>query len=266
MNLEIRTNFQAGYSSKNMGRLASWFDSDWATQNSKFQDRNNWYYDSNADILWGINGNTATIQYGLNRSDFASARGFHEKITVANEVVNADGSIDADITLYISSISGYKTSMSKAGYPAETTITLAGQQVARRTGNTIDTFYMEPVPHEITKHVHLAPSTQSNELDLVYFTHYPQGQYPDSPIKLGLTVYNPIPPQYRPMAIRQMEYNNAGGALRWLSLNQHNGFIKRRQGGSWNDYSLENSNTERAENQGHNRIRKNNKWLQLPRM
>ena len=100
MTLEIRTNFQAGYSSKNMGRLASWFDSDWATQNSKFQDRNNWYYDSNADILWGIDGNTATIQYGLNRSDFASARGFHEKITIANEVVNADGSIDADVTLY----------------------------------------------------------------------------------------------------------------------------------------------------------------------
>ena len=166
MTLEIRTNFQAGYSSKNMGRLASWFDSDWDIQNSKFQDRNNWYYDSNADIMWGIDGNTATIQYGLNRSDFASARGFHEKITIANEVVNSDGSIDADVTLYISSISGYKTSMSQAGYPAETTITLAGQQVARRTGNTIDTFFLKPVPHEITKHVHLAPSTQSNELDL----------------------------------------------------------------------------------------------------
>lgn len=258
MTLEIRTNFQAGYSSKNMGRLASWFDSDWPTQNRKFQDRNNWYYDSNADILWGIDGNTATIQYGLNRSDFASARGFHEKITIANEVVNSDGSIDADVTLYISSISGYKTSMSQAGYPAETTITLAGQQVAQRTGNTIDTFYMEAVPHEITKHVHLAPSTQSNELDLVYFTHYPQGQYPDNPIKLGLTVYNPIPPQYRPLAVRK------GNS--WKSLNANNGFIKRRQGGSWNDYSIENSNSERAENQGHNRIRKNNKWLQLPRM
>ena len=84
MTLEIRTNFQAGYSSKNMGRLASWFDSDWDIQNRKFQDRNNWYYDSNADILWGIDGNTATIQYGLNRSDYASARGFHEKITIAN--------------------------------------------------------------------------------------------------------------------------------------------------------------------------------------
>ena len=65
MTLEIRTNFQAGYSSKNMGRLASWFDSDWPTQNSKFKDRNNWYYDSNADILWGSDGTTATIQYGL---------------------------------------------------------------------------------------------------------------------------------------------------------------------------------------------------------
>lgn len=266
MTLEIRTNFQAGYSSKNMGRLASWYDSDWGTQNAKFQDRNNWYYDSNADILWGIDGNTATIQYGLNRSDFASARGFYEKITIANEVVNDDGSIDADITVAISSISGYKTSMSQAGYPAETTITLADQQVSHRTGNTIDSFYMEPVPHAITKHVHLAPSTQSNELDLVYFTHYPQGQFPDSPIKLGLTVYNPIPQQYRPMSIRQTIHDNAGSGQSWLSLNRHHGFIKRRQAGSWNDYSLENSNSERAENQGHNRIRKNNKWLQLPRM
>lgn len=257
MVLEIRTNFQAGYSSRNMGRLASWFDNNWEAMFEKFKNRSTWWYDDNADIMYGIQGNTACVQYGCDRSDFASARGFYETINIANEVVNSDGSIDADVTLYISSISGYKTSMSQAGYPAETTITLAGQQVAHRTGNTIDTFYMEPVPHEITKHVHLAPSTQSSELDLVYFTHYPQGQYPDSPIKLGLTVYNPLPPTYKPMSIRRGD---------WKSLNANDGFIRIRHGGNWQDKTEENAMTSTHNNVGHNRIRRAGVWKQLPKM
>lgn len=257
MVLEIRTNFQSGYSSRNMSSLASWFDNDWRAMFEKFKNRSTWWYDGNADIMYGIQGNTACVQYGCNRSDYASARGFYETINITNEVVNSDGSIDADVTLYISSINGYKTSMSQAGYPAETTITLAGQQVAHRMGNTIDTFYMEPVPHEITKHVHLAPSTQSNELDLVYFTHYPQGQYPDSPIKLGLTVYNPLPPTYKPMSIRRGD---------WKSLNANNGFIRIRHGGNWQDKAEENAMTSMHNNVGHNRIRRAGVWKQLPKM
>lgn len=257
MTLEITPNFEAGWSFVDKGQLANWFDNDWLVQWDKFQNRNNWWYDDSHDIFYGIEGQTATVQFGLNRSDFASARGFHQKIGYKNEVINSDNSIDADVTVYVSCIMGYKTSMSQAGYPAETTITLGGQQIAYRTGNTIDNFYMDPNPFEIQKHIHVLPQQKAEGIDLVYFTHYPTGVYPDSPIKLGLTLFNPLPPAYRPMSIRQNG---------WQSLDRNNGFIKIRKNNNWQDKSEESNLTALHENAGHNRIRRNNKWLQLPKM
>lgn len=257
MVLEITPNFESGWLSRNMGQLANWFDSDWLTQWDKFQNRSTWWYDDTHDIFYGVQGDTATVQFGLNRSDFASARGFHQKIWYTNETINSDNSIDADVTVYVSCIMGYKTSMSQAGYPAETTITLGGQQIAHRAGNTIDNFYMDPNPYEITKHIHVLPQQKAQGIDLVYFTHYPTGVYPDSPIKLGLTLFNPLPPAYKPMAIRKDS---------WKSLDANNGFIKIRKNGGWSDKSEESNLTSMQENQGHNRIRRSGKWLQLPKM
>lgn len=257
MTLEITPNFESGWSNRNMGGLASWFDDEWLTQWSKFQNRNTWWYDGNADIMYGVKGDTATIQFGCDRSDYASARGFYQKIWYSNETINSDNSIDADVTVYVSCIMGYKTSHSQAGYPAETTVTLGGQQIAHRSGNTIDNFYMDTNPHEITKHVHIPPQQKAQGLDLVYFTHYPTGVYPDSPIKLGLTLYNPLSPAYKPMAIRR------GG---WKSLDANNGFIRIRHGGNWQDKAEENATTSMHDNTGHNRIRRSNVWKQLPRM
>lgn len=256
--LEIRKNFSAQYSHKEQPAPARWYNSDSGKQYENFKKRDNWWYDANADIMYNINGNIATVQYGLNRSDFASARGFWEEIAVNNEVQNPDGSITADVTLTLSSIMGYKTSMSQAGYNAITTIKLAGQQVAQRNGKTIDSFNIYPKPATVTKRVTVYPQQVSDELNIEYNTVYPNGEYPNNSIWLGMTVYNPTPPQYIPMAQRK------GG--NWNSLNDHNGNILIRKSGKWVDRSKENSNTSKNENTGHNRIRKNGKWLQLPKM
>jgi len=208
--------------------------------------------------MYNINGNLACVQYGLDRSDFASARGLWEKIEINNEVLNDNGSVTADITLTISSIVGHKTTHSIAGYPAITTIYLAGQQVVQRTGNTIDSFNMWPNPSTITKRVTVGPQQKSDQLDLDYNTVYPTGVYPNNTIKLGMTVYNPTPPNYTPMALRR------GG--NWNSLNANHGFIRIRKGGNWQDKSEENSNTSLHDNTGHNRIRRNGVWKQLPKM
>lgn len=257
MVLEIAPNFEAGWSNRNMGQLANWFDSDWVAQWNKFQNRDTWWYDDNHDIFYGVQGDTATVQFGLNRSDFASARAFHQKIWYTNETINSDNSIDADVTVYVSCIMGYKTSMSQAGYPAEMTITLGGQQIAHRSGNTIDNFYMDPNPHQITKHVHVPPQQKAKGIDLEYFTHYPTGVYPDNHIKLGLTLFNPLSPAYKPMAIRRGD---------WKSLDGNNGFIRIRKGGNWVDKAEENATTSMHDNVGHNRIRRSNVWKQLPKM
>lgn len=256
--LQLTNNFSAQYSNAWRGGMPAWYDSDSGAQFEKFKNRNNWWYDNNVDIMYNITGNTATVQYGLNRSDYASARALWEKIDISNEVQHDDGSVTADITITLSSIVGCKTSMSQAGYPAVTTVYLAGQQVAQRSGNTIDTFNMYPNPSSITKRVTVGPQQKSNQLDLVYHTDYPTGVYPNNDIKLGMTVYNPTPPNYIPMALRR--------GRNWDSLNSNHGFIKIRKSGNWQDKSKENSNTSRHDNAGHNRIRKNGVWKQLPKM
>lgn len=257
MVLELTTKFSSGWSSRDMGGLATWYNENWDTQWSNFQNRSTWWYDNTADILYGRNGQTCCVQFGCDRNDYASARGFFEKIWWSNEVVNSDNSVDADVTLFISNIMGYKTTHSQAGYPAETTITLAGQTVGHRVGNTIDNWTIPPDPCQITKHVHIPPSQTAEGIDLVYFTHYPTGVYPDSPINLGFSLYNPLPPAYKPMAIRKGN---------WKSLDANNGFIKIRKSGNWQDKSEETNLTVLQENQGHNRIRRSGKWLQLPKM
>jgi hypothetical protein len=257
MTLEIAPNFEAGWSNIDMGRLANWYHDGWVDQWNKFQNRNTWWLDDSHDIFYGVQGDTATVQFGCDRSDFASARGFHQKIWYNNETINSDNSIDADVTVYVSCIMGYKTTHSQAGYPAETSVRLGGQTIAQRTGNTIDNFYMDPEPHQITKHIHVPPQQKATGIDLVYFTHYPTGVYPDSPIKLGLTLFNPLPAVYKPMALRKRS---------WRSLDDNNGFITIRKGGNWEDKSEESNSTSLHENQGHNRIRRSGKWLQLPKM
>ena len=257
MTLELTPNFESGWSNRNMGGLASWFDNDWTAMFNKFKNRSTWWYDDNADIFYGIQGTTACVQFGCDRSDYASVRGFFQTININNEVINNDGSIDADVTISVSLIMGYKTTASTAGYPVVTTVSLGGKTLCSRSGNTIDSFEMTPDPVVTTKRVHVPPQQKAQGLDLVYHTHYPTGVYPDSTIKLGLTVYNPIPPTYKPMSIRKGN---------WKSLNDNNGFIRIRHGGNWQDKAEENATTSMYNNTGHNRIRRDGVWKQLPKM
>lgn len=257
MTLELTPNFESGWSNRNMGGLATWFDSDWTAMWNKFQNRTTWWYDGNADIFYGVNDNKACVQFGCDRSDYASARGFYQTINIQNEVVNSDNSIDADLSIGVSLIMGYKTTHSSAGYPAETSVRLGAHTLCSRTGNTIDSFRMDPNPVITNIHVHVPPQQKAQGTDLVYHTHYPTGVYPDSNIKLGLTVYNPLPPSYKPMSIRKGT---------WKSLDDNNGFIRIRHGGNWQDKAEENATTSMHDNTGHNRIRRDSVWKQLPRM
>lgn len=170
MTLEITPNFESGWANRNMGGLASWFDDDWGAMWGMFQNPSTWWYDGSADILYGIQGSTACVQFGCDRADYASARGFYQTINISNEVVNSDGSIDADITIGVSCIMGNKTTASQAGYPAVTSVSLGGTTLCSRTGNTIDSFQMTPNPVTTTKHVHVPPQQKAQGLDLVYYT------------------------------------------------------------------------------------------------
>jgi len=67
-----------------------------------------------------------------------------------------------------------------------------------------------------------------------------------------------VPPLYIPMSLR-----NSG---LWKSLDLNRGFIRRRVGGIWVDFGVEQRSTVMQANKGHNRIRQGGSWLQLPPM
>ena len=125
------------------------------------------------------------------------------------------------------------------------------------SGSTGDTFDVAPIVPRTTARITVAPQQYSDAIELVFHAHYPTGIFPDANIIAGVTLYNPTVPSYIPMATRK----NGN----WLNLSDNSGHILIRQNG-WQDRSLELYASAKQPNQGHNRIRRNNQWLQLPKM
>lgn len=235
-----------------------WYSEDFATFTSKIKDHNNWWWDDSHDFLYSLNGNIGFIQYGTNRSDFASVRFCFEKVTWTNERIDSDGNVSADVTIEVKFLGGQKTTMSQAGYPVTNSLVFNGQTIASHTGNTIDSYSIQCSPQVFHVTVTIPPQQYAQNMKLVYKSVYPQGQIANAELQIGFTLYNPTPPVYIPMAIRKSNV--------WKSLNANHGFIRIRKSNSWTDKSKENTGTQRQENHGHNRIRKSGKWLQLPKM
>lgn len=238
--------------------VPAWYSDNFATFSSNIKDVSKWWWDDSHDFIYSLNGDIGFIQYGTNRSDFASTRFCFEKITWANEKLDSDGNVTADVTVEFKYFGGQKTTMSQAGYPVTNSLVFNGQTIASHSGNTIDSYAIQCNPQIFHVTVKIPPQQYAQNMKLVYKSVYPQGQIADAELQIGFTLYNPTPPVYVPMAIRK------SGA--WKSLNANNGFIHIRKSNAWVDKSKENTGTQRHENTGHNRIRKAGKWLQLPKM
>lgn len=262
MVLQLKAYFGGGTTGahpvKEVTGIPAWYSDDFGTFATNIKDHNNWWWDDSHDFIYSLNGDIGFIQYGTNRSDFASVRFCFEKVTWSNEQVDSDGNITADVNVEIKFFGGQKTTMSQAGYPVTNSLVFNGQTIAAHTGNTIDSYAIQCNPQSFHLSVKIPPQQYAQNMKLVYKSVYPQGQIANAELQIGFTLYNPTPPVYVPMAIRK---SNS-----WQSLNTHNGFIKIRKSNSWIDKSKENTATQRQENHGHNRIRKSSKWLQLPKM
>lgn len=263
MTLQLKAHFGGGTTGahpvKEVQGHPGWYSEDFGEFSSKIQNVSNWWYDSDEnDFIYSIVGNLGFIQYGTNRSDFASCRFTFEKVTWTNEQVDDENNITADVTIEVKFLGGQKTTMSQAGYPVINSLEFNGQTIASRTGNTIDSYSIQCNPQTFNVRVKVPPQQYAENMNLTYKSVYPQHQIVDATLQIGFSLYNPLPPTYIPMAIRK-----SGG---WKSLNANHGFIKIRKSNTWVDKSKENLNTQRHENTGHNRIRKSSKWLQLPKM
>lgn len=261
MVLQLRAHFSGGTTGahpvKEVSGVPGWYSEDFGTFANLIKDHNNWWWDNDNDFIYSLSGNTGFIQYGTNRSDFASCRFCYEKVTWENEHLDDDGNVSADVTIEVKFLGGQKTTMAQAGYPVVNSLEFNGQTIASRTGNTIDSYALQCNPQVFHVTVTVPPQQFAQNMNLTYKSVYPQHQIVDASLQIGFSLYNPTPPFYIPMAQRKSN--------QWQSLNTHHGSIKIRHG-QWVDKSKENTATQRQENQGHNRIRRGGKWLQVPKM
>lgn len=243
--------------------VPAWYSTDGATFHSNIQDRSKWWGPEGSpgtyvDFYYSVNGNHCYVQYGQDVPVYASARFFSEELIITNEVLNSDGSVDADVAIHIGFVGGHKTTASVAGWSVVSNLVVAGTTVYTFTGNTIDDTFGSAKPNVVNTHVHIPAQGTETSVVMKWNSHYPNGESADLSANVGLALFNPTPPTYVPMSIRK------GG--KWKALDAHNGFIKIRKSGTWVDKSEEQVPTSMHENTGHNRIRRSGKWLQLPRM
>lgn len=223
--------------------------------------KGNWWggpgTDENEAFYWSLIGNRGYIQYGKNHPGWAGCRFVDEVLTWTNEQQHEDGSVSCDVTVDVGHYNGRRTDYFRGNVPVVHTLKVGGQTIATYSGGTGDAFDVAPNPGRITTHITVGPQQYSDSIQLFMEIHYPTGIFPDAHFAAGLTLYNPTPPSYIPMATRKNG--------QWLNLNDHGGHILIRHGG-WQDKSKELFTTQRQENQGHNRIRRGGRWLQLPKM
>lgn len=253
--LQVKPAFSgsSGYSAVNMNNIPPW-------HSGGIDNKNNWWYTNgnNDFFLYSISGLTYYTQVGMNRSDFASARFLTETYEILNERLNEDGSVSADIKISLSTYSGRRTDYAGAGVQVHTQLYFGNSKIGDFQGMTNEPSDIHASPNPITIPITIGPQETAENTKLKISYTYPNGEYTNSVMYLGGVVYNPTPPNYKPMSIRK------NGVYK--SLDKNNGFIKIRKSNSYVDKTTESKGTQLQSNKGHNRIRRSGSWLQLPPM
>ena len=129
MVLQLKAYFGGGTTGthpvKEVSGAPAWYSEDFETFKTKIKDHNTWWADNDHDFIYSLSGNTGFIQYGTNRSDFASARFSFEKVTWTNERLDSDGNVTADVTVEVKFLGGQKTTMSQAGFAVTNSLFLS---------------------------------------------------------------------------------------------------------------------------------------------
>lgn len=223
----------------------------WSTRSTWYDDdTNSWFYNITPN-------NNFYSQYGKDQVGWASTRFFRQSLTILNQVTNSNGSIDATVRIIPYYFKSRPVSTPGDGVRVSYDVYIGTTKVYDYNGNTRDVIDLGR-EDEIEINVHLDPEETYQGTAFRIIVTYPNGEFDNSTIRTGFTLYNPNPPVYVPMAIRK--------SGTWKDLDTNNGKIKRRVSGSWVDKSEESTATIRDVNTGKNRIRKSSVWRQLPPM
>ena len=215
-------------------------------------DKNYWWGDgtTTTDYFYSINGNDMFIQYGQNTSIWAGCRHMVQSVRITKQKENDDGSVYVEGEVVPILYSNHRTDYAMGGVRVITNIYVQEKIIWTKEGNTTDEFQKDSnivIPFSTT----VAPSKYYTGTALKIVTKYPNHEFSDSTIITGLSLYNPAPPTYKPMAIRKSNV--------FKTLNRASGFIRIRKSNNWKDISEE-TLPEGEPNKGKNRIRKSGAW------
>lgn len=206
---------------------------------------------------YSLSNDDLYVQLGGNKQGWASAVFYGEEVKVLEEEQLDDGSLKVKISYKGTFYASRRSDFATTGVRSENKCYIGGELAYQNSGLSTDEYTFSE-SKEFIKTVIIAPEGVDKSALFEIVHKYPNGEFPDSTIKLGIELYNPNPPSYIPMSVRK------GGE--WKSLNKNNGKIKVRKNGTWVDISKENFSTQKQENKGHNRVRKGGKMLQMPPM
>lgn len=214
--------------------------------------KSNWWYDGldTTSYFYSISGDSAYIQYGQNLGTvpWASARFFGETVSITSETPNDDGSITATVSVRPDFFAIRNTDFAApTGFNIVYTISVNGTNVFNYTGSTIDEI-SQGSQGAVVFPVRVEPEKETAASAMKVSIVYPNGEYPNSETTVGLSLYNPTPPTYKPNGV------NLSGTFK--KINQTNGFNQVRIGGVTEDISNESIATI-GQNAGSNRVRVN---------
>lgn len=267
------TTLQLNYNSKNLpnnyikkdlsSQIPKWIGND-GTIDGNLLSTNYWWKDNltnpYVDVFISNNSFHTYTQYGQDVPIYATAKMFHFRYDITNEVINDDMSIDADVAVWADAVVSRKSSYSKNGYNITNKLTVAGKVIATYTGNSSDEYTntsnkgLKVIVY--TGKIHVAPQAYAESIEMKFSTHYTNGEFPDLTIAVGATLYNPLSPLYTPMKLK------VNG--QWITLNDTAKKNKRKKNGSWVDIAQENLSSQNAVNTGHNRRKKGGQYQQMP--
>lgn len=181
----------------------------WAGSRAK----SNWWSGSaSVDYFNSINGDKIYIQYGQNQEKWASTRFMIESVHVEDEEEQSNGNIKVKGYVQLELLDGKLTDFAGAGVRVHRTISINGETIDDWNGRT-NQEYSKSNLKKVSFNETIEPQQKSKSTQMKIKTVYPDGEYSNSTIVLGIALKNPNPPKYIPMAIRISKH--------WQALDQN---------------------------------------------
>ena len=181
----------------------------WASSRAK---SNWWSGGASVDYFNSINGDKIYIQYGQNQEKWASTRFMIESVHIEDEQEQSNGNIKVKGYVQLELLDGKLTDYAGAGVRVHRTISINGETIDDWNGRT-NQEYNKTNLKKVSFNETIEPQKKSKSTQMKIRTVYPDGEYDNSTIVLGIALKNPNPPKYIPMAIRISKH--------WQALDQN---------------------------------------------